>query len=313
MKLSIIIPCYNEEEVINETHRRLKEMLRSNKLSRHELIYVNDGSSDATIDILESIAKKDRSVKILSFSRNFGHQSAVTAGIHHCTGDLAVLIDADLQDPPGLIPDMIALQKKEKCNVVYGLRKVRKGESIFKRITALLFYRLLDKLSDVRIPLDTGDFRLIDRKVITAFTSLKEKNKYIRGLISWIGFRQVPIQYVRDERFAGTTKYPLFKMLKFARNGMLSFSKKPLKIATMFGFISVGLGLLLAAYAVIAHYNQNLGTVSGWTSIIIAVIFFGGVQLLTVGVLGEYVGAVFDEVKNRPEYIIERAINISKK
>jgi polyisoprenyl-phosphate glycosyltransferase len=313
MKLSIIIPCFNEEAVICETHSRLKEMLRAHKLSQHELIYVNDGSRDTTIDLLESIAKKDRSVKVLSFSRNFGHQAAVTAGIHHCTGDLAVLIDADLQDPPGLIPDMIALQKKERCNVVYGVRKVRKGESIFKRITALLFYRLLDKLSDVRIPLDAGDFRLIDRKVITAFTSLKEKNKYIRGLISWIGFKQVPIYYVRDERFAGVTKYPLIKMLKFARNGMLSFSKKPLKIATMFGFISVGLGLLLAVYAVLAHYNKHLGTVSGWTSIIIAVIFFGGVQLLTVGVLGEYVGAVFDEVKNRPEYIIERAVNISKR
>jgi dolichol-phosphate mannosyltransferase len=310
MKLSIIVPCFNEQDVIRETHKRLKEMLSSNAFRQHEILYINDGSRDSTLEILSLIAKKDRSVKVLSFSRNFGHQTAVTAGIHHAAGDLAVIIDADLQDPPSVIPEMVKLQKKTGANVVYGVRIERKGETVFKRVTAKLFYRMLNSLSEVSIPLDTGDFRLIDRKVMDVFSRLGEKNKYVRGLISWVGFKQVPLHYVREPRFAGVTKYPLLKMMRFAKNGMMAFSKKPLKLATMTGFFSVVIGLLLAAYAVVSHFNPKLGTVSGWTSTLIIIVFFGGVQLLTVGVLGEYVGAVFDEVKGRPEYIIDTAINL---
>jgi dolichol-phosphate mannosyltransferase len=310
MKLSIIVPCFNEQDVIRETHKRLKEMLSLNAFRQHEILYINDGSRDSTLEILSLIAKKDRSVKVLSFSRNFGHQTAVTAGIHHATGDLAVIIDADLQDPPTVIPEMVKLQKKTGANVVYGVRSERKGETVFKRVTAKLFYRMLNSLSEVSIPLDTGDFRLIDRKVMDVFSRLGEKNKYVRGLISWVGFRQVPLHYVREPRFAGVTKYPLLKMMRFAKNGMMAFSKKPLKLATMTGFFSVVIGLLLAAYAVVSHFNPKFGTVSGWTSTLIIIVFFGGVQLLTVGVLGEYVGAVFDEVKGRPEYIIDTAINL---
>lgn len=312
MKLSVIIPCYNEEDVILETHRRIIEMFVSGKFRSREIVYINDGSRDATLGILEQIAKKDSSVKVISFSRNFGHQTAVTAGIHHASGDLAVIIDADLQDPPSVIPEMVKLQLKTGANVVYGVRSERKGETFFKRLTAKVFYRVLNSLSEVSIPLDTGDFRLIDRKVMTAFKSFSEKNKYVRGLISWVGFKQVPLHYVREPRFAGVTKYPLFKMMRFAKNGMMAFSKKPLKIATLMGFVSVGIGLLLAAYAVVSHLNPKLGTVSGWTSTLIIIVFFGGVQLLTVGVLGEYVGAVFDEVKGRPEYIIDKLINLKK-
>jgi len=306
--VSLIIPCYNEQEVINTTYNRIKTVLINSNID-YEIIFINDGSKDNTLIILSELAKNDTNVKVLSFSRNFGHQPAVTAGISHCKGNMAIIMDADLQDPPELIPQMIEIAEKNNCNVVYGVRINRKGESWFKKFTAKMYYNLLNYLSDVDIPKNTGDFRLIDRKVIDEFKKLGEKNKYIRGLISWVGFKQMPIYYERESRLMGETKYPLSKMLKFASNGLIYFTKKPLNIAITLGFISVLLGLILTGYVFFSKYFQPLTTVPGWASTLIIIIFFGGVQLLSIGVLGKYIACIFDEVKNRPEYIIEEQIN----
>ncbi|HOS15450.1 MAG TPA: glycosyltransferase family 2 protein [Bacteroidales bacterium] len=308
MLLSVIIPCYNEELVINETYKRLGKVLNELDLS-YELLFINDGSRDKTYDILSRLASEDSKVKVLNFSRNFGHQCAVTAGINHCSGDAAVIIDSDLQDPPEVIVDMLKIMHEQNANVVYGVRKKRKGENWFKLITAKYFYRLLNKLSDVRFPVDTGDFRLIDRRIIDTFNRLEEKNKYIRGLISWMGYKQVPCYYEREERFAGETKYPFKKMLRFAMIGVFYFSKKPLQIATFSGFISVAIGILYGLVALITKIINPEALVTGWTTLIILIIFFGGVQLLTIGVLGQYIGNLFDEAKDRPEYIIGDKIN----
>ena len=308
MKLSVIIPCFNEELVIKETYNRLKHVLDEIK-QEYELIFINDGSKDKTYDILLQLSTEDKNVKILNFSRNFGHQCAVTAGINYCTGDAAVIIDSDLQDPPEVILEMLKIMETQKANVVYGVRKKRKGESWFKLVTAKYFYRFLNSLSDVKFPVDTGDFRLIDRSIIDTFNRMEEKNKYIRGLISWMGYKQAPCYYEREERFAGETKYPLRKMLKFAMIGVFYFSKKPLQIATISGFFSVVIGLIYAIIALITKLLNPSVLVTGWTTIIILIIFFGGVQLLTIGVLGQYMGNLFDEAKDRPEYIIKNEIN----
>ncbi|MES2794757.1 MAG: glycosyltransferase family 2 protein [Bacteroidota bacterium] len=307
--ISIIIPCYNEDQVIAETYQRTNKVMNSFEHQGYEIIFINDGSKDNTLNILKSIADKDKTVKIINFSRNFGHQPAVTAGVSACNGDLAIIIDADLQDPPELFPAMVQKHIEENANVVYGQRESREGETFFKKLTAKLFYRTINYLSDTPLPVDTGDFRLIDKHVIEAFKNLPEKNKYIRGLISWVGFKQVPILYKREERFAGETKYPLSKMIKFASTSMLYFSKKPLKIALALGFLSLLVGLLLGIYVISGLYFRPDTVVSGWPSIIISIIFFGGVQLITIGVLGEYLGNVFDEIKGRPEYIIHEKIN----
>ncbi len=307
--ISIIIPCFNEELVIAETYKRTAKVMKNIKAQGFEIIFINDGSKDATLSILKQIANEDKTVKILNFSRNFGHQPAVTAGISACIGDVAIIIDADLQDPPELFPDMLKKHLDENANVVYGQRQSRSGETFFKKLSAKLFYRTINYLSNTPLPVDTGDFRLIDKHVIEAFKNLPEKNKYIRGLISWVGFKQVPIMYQREERFAGETKYPLSKMIKFASTSMLYFSKKPLKLALTLGFLSLLIGLLLGIYVISGLYFRPDTVVSGWPSIIISIIFFGGVQLITIGVLGEYLGNVFDEIKNRPEYIIHEKIN----
>jgi len=309
LSLSIIVPCFNEEAVIGETYKRIKTVLDKENLANYAIIFINDGSKDNTLSILKEISQKDDHVKIISFSRNFGHQPAVCAGIKYCTTDIAIIIDADLQDPPELFPEMIKIYKEKKCNVVYAVRQERKGESYFKKLTAKLYYKVINSLSDTSMPLDTGDFRLIDRKVINEFNRLKEKNKYIRGLISWIGFKQEPITYVRDSRIAGETKYPLSKMIKFAMFGLLYFTKKPLKLAISIGFVCIIVGLILAAYIIVGKLTDKLYVVQGWTSIMILSIFFGGVQLMTIGVLGEYIGSIFDEVKDRPEFIIDQKIN----
>lgn len=309
MLLSVIVPCYNEEEVVNETYHRLSEVMKRIDMD-YELLFVNDGSADNTFPELLALSQQDVHVKILSFSRNFGHQCAVTAGLNNCNGDYAAIIDADLQDPPEVIIDMMDILKKENANVVYGVRKKRKGENWFKLFTAKHFYRTLNKMSDVKFPVDTGDFRLIDRKIINVFNSLHEKNKYIRGLISWMGYKQVPCYYVREERFAGESKYPLRKMIRFAMIGLFYFSKKPLKMSTILGFISVAIGIIYAIVILIEKIFTNTAFVAGWPSIVLLIVFFGGVQLLTIGILGQYIGNLFDEAKDRPEYIINEKINL---
>ena len=309
-KVAVIVPCYNEEAVIKESYRRTRAVL--DRLPQQtEIIYINDGSFDQTRNLLNSLADADPEVKVLHFSRNFGHQPAVTAGINHCDADLAVIIDADMQDPPELIPELLDTQAREHANVVYCVRRSRAGESFFKLFTAKAFYRIMNRMSEVIFPLDTGDFRLIDRKVINAFNQLHERGKYIRGLISWVGFHQVPFYYEREARIAGETKYPLGKMVRFASNAMLYFSKKPLQLATGLGFISVLVGIVLAIWFTLGKVYGFSNAEVGWTSIMTSIIFFGGVQLLTVGVLGQYVGILFDEIKARPEYIIDEQRNVT--
>lgn len=310
--LSVIVPCYNEEAVIQEFYRRTKEVLNSLDDVVGYIIFINDGSKDNTRYILDHIASQDDKARVIHFSRNFGHQPAVTAGMNLCKTDLAVIIDADLQDPPELIPDLIETQRKEEASVVYCVRKKREGETAFKKATAKLFYRTMNNLSEVEFPEDTGDFRLIDRKAINAFNGLKEKGKYIRGLISWIGFKQVPFYYNRDARFAGETKYPLKKMLSFAKKALLYFSKKPLMLSISLGSIAFFIGIIYGLWIWLGHLLGFTNVITGWTSTIIIIIFFGGVQLITIGVLGQYIGVLFDEVKSRPEYIIDEKINFEE-
>jgi dolichol-phosphate mannosyltransferase len=306
--LSIIVPCYNEEFVIETCYSRLKSTLDSLNLES-QIIFINDGSTDKTYSILTAIAGRDSRVTVINFSRNFGHQVAVTAGIHHCRSDFAVIIDADLQDPPELIPELLQYREKEQANVVYCVRKSRLGESKFKLWSAKVFYRELNRLSEVKFPLDTGDFRLIDARIIQEFNRFKERGKYIRGLISWVGFKQVPFYYEREARYAGKTKYPLKKMLSFASKALFYFSRKPLQMAISLGFTAVFIGIVMALWYIFGKIFGYTNAESGWTSIMITVIFFGGVQLLTIGVLGQYIGILFDEVKERPEYIIENIVN----
>ncbi len=306
--LSVIIPCFNEEQVIEQTYQRVKNVLDKMDLMSSEIIFINDGSRDNTFELLKNISVTDSNVKLINFSRNFGHQPAVTAGIHNALGDIAIIIDADLQDPPELFPDMLKVYIEQNCSVVYAVRKTREGEGWFKKITAKYFYKLINYLSETSIPLDTGDFRLIDRHVMDEFKKLKEGNKFIRGIISWIGFKQVPFYYDRNERAAGETKYPLRKMLRFAINGILYFSKKPLKICVAIGLFCTLLSLLFIMYVLYGYFFTDKA-VSGWASTLIIVIFFSGIQLLSLGLVAQYIANIFDEVKNRPEYIVAEKIN----
>ncbi|MDR1747307.1 MAG: glycosyltransferase family 2 protein [Tannerella sp.] len=309
-KLSLIIPCYNEELLLSISYRQTREVLDGLPFQT-EIIYVNDGSQDGTREILNEIAAADTGVKVIHFSRNFGHQPAVSAGIRYCDADWAIIMDADLQDPPELIPEIMDLCKKEQANSVYCVRQSREKESWFKQVTAKQFYRTMNRMSEVKFPLDTGDFRLIDRKIMDEFNRLKETGKYIRGLISWIGFKQVPFYYERKARIAGETKYPLRKMLKFASTALLYFSKKPLQIVIGLGFAAVIIGIILAIWVILGKIYGFSNAEIGWTSTITVTVFFGGVQLLTIGVLGQYIGVLFDEIKGRPEYIIDEKRNFS--
>lgn len=309
-KISIIVPMYYEEEVAKECYKRIKNVLTglSNNYE-HEIIFVNDGSKDKTLDILKSIAKDDKLVKVISFSRNFGHQAAVTAGIKNCDGDAVVIIDADMQDPPELIVDMLA-KWEEGYKIVYAKRKKRKGETPFKLITAKMFYKTLNKLSTVEIPKDTGDFRLVDREVIEVIKQLPEHNKFLRGLFSWVGYRQTPIEYERQERYAGKTKYPLGKMLKLATDGIIGFSTKPLKIVGALGICSILISIIILIYSLLSYILKWNNLTAGWTSIMVAITFFAGVQLMSLWIMSEYIARIYDESKGRPEYIIEEKINM---
>lgn len=304
--LSIVVPCFNEEEVISETIKRLLELCKSLKKLETELIFVDDGSRDGTRTILRKFAAEQSCVKVLGFSRNFGHQIAVTAGVDVAQGDAVVLIDADLQDPPELIFEMV-LKWEEGYDVVYGTRTERSGESVFKLATARAFYRFLDKLSDVSIPLDTGDFRLMSRRVVDALKKMPERDRFVRGLVSWVGFKQTAIKYKRAERFAGKTKYPLRKMIKFATDGILSFSTKPLQISLGLGMLAVVLSFLGIFYAIFLRIFTSFW-VEGWTALMVAILFLGGVQLIFMGILGEYIGRIYNEAKRRPLYLVDEQL-----
>lgn len=310
-KISVVIPMYYEEEVVKECYYRTKKVLISLSNFEHEIIFVNDGSKDKTLHMLEEIAEGDKTAKVISFSRNFGHQAAVTAGLKYVTGDCCLIIDSDMQDPPELLVDMIKLWEQGN-DVIYAKRKARKGESKFKLITAKMFYKVLNGLSDVEIPKDTGDFRLADKKVIDIINSMREHNKFLRGLFSWVGFRQIPIEYERQERFAGKTKYPLKKMLKLASDGIISFSTKPLKLIGGIGVISIFISIIILIYALLSYiFNWNDLT-SGWTSLMVAITFFAGVQLVSIWMISEYIARIYDDTKKRPEYIIDKKINIEE-
>ena len=308
-KISLIIPMYYEENVAKECYKRIKKCLNSIKEYEQEIIFINDGSKDKTLEILEEIAQNDKVVKVISFSRNFGHQAAVTAGLQEVTGDAIVIIDADLQDPPELIPEMLKLWE-DGNEVIYGKRKAREGESVFKLFTAKMFYKTLNALSDVEIPKDTGDFRLVDRKVVDTVNQLPEHNKFLRGLFSWVGYKQVSFEYERQKRFAGETKYPLKKMLKLASDGIISFSTKPLKILGGIGIIAIIISIIVLIYALISYIFKLNSLSAGWTSIIVTVTFFSGVQLVSLWIMSEYIGRIYDETKQRPQYIIDKKINV---
>ncbi len=310
-KISVIIPMYYEEEVAKECYNRLKKVLEGLENYDYELIFVNDGSKDKTLSILEEIAEKDKNVKVISFSRNFGHQAAVTAGLKFVTGDAIVIIDADLQDPPELIPEMLKLWE-DGNEVIYGKRKTREGESHFKLFTAKMFYKTLNALSDVEIPKDTGDFRLVDRKVVDTINQLPEHNKFLRGLFSWVGYKQKAFEYERKERFAGKTKYPLKKMLKLASDGIISFSTKPIKIVGILGIIAIVISILILIYALVSYAFKLNSLSPGWTSLMVVITFFAGVQLMSMWITSEYIGRIYDETKQRPQYIIDKKININE-
>lgn len=303
--LSVVVPVYFEEAVLEAFYERLCTALAPLAPEfQLELVFVNDGSTDRSLEILRSLHARDPRVKVLHFSRNFGHQIAVTAGLDHASGDAVVVIDADLQDPPEVIVQMLA-RWREGYKVVYGVRARRRGESVFKRGTAKLFYRLLGQLSDVRLPLDAGDFRLLDRAVVDALRRMPEESRYLRGMVSWVGYRQCGIPYVRDARYAGKTKYSLGKMFRFAFNGITSFSEKPLVLAGWMGVFATLTGFLYLIHVVAGKLLRPETVVSGWASMIGVVIFFGGIQLLFLGVLGQYVGRIYRETKRRPLYILE--------
>jgi len=304
--ISVVVPVYCEEAVIEQTYDELTRVLRALPAHRYELIFVDDGSSDGTGTILRRLAGADPCARVVFFSRNFGHQAAITAGIR---GDAVVTIDADLQDPPSLIPRMVALWEAGN-QVVFARREEREGETWFKRATAALFYRLLNRLAGINIPQNTGDFRLIDRRVADELNRMREHNRFLRGLVSWVGFRQVAIEYARNPRRAGETKYPLRKMIRFAWDGIISFSDKPLRAALNLGFLAIAVSFGVLAYGLYQHWTGH--TVRGWTSTMVTILFLGGVQLFTLGVIGEYLSRMHDEIKGRPLYVVDEEINLER-
>jgi len=303
---SVVVPLYNEELVIFESYKRLKAVMDKAK-ENYEIIFVNDGSRDHSRIIVENICSTDENIKLINFSRNFGHQAAITAGMSKSLGDAVIVIDADLQDPPEVILKMLE-KWKEGYEVVYGKRLKRQGETFFKKLTAKVFYRTLKSMTTIDIPVDTGDFRLIDRKVCDALISLPEKNRYVRGLVSWVGYKQTSVEYIRQERLAGETKYPLRKMIKLAFDGITSFSHKPLVIAGYLGGLLFSVGILSFVAIIINNLATRSNILSLGLVLAINLIMFGLI-LLSLGVMGEYLGRIFDESKNRPLYIIESIIS----
>ncbi|MCX7288556.1 MAG: glycosyltransferase family 2 protein [Rhodobacterales bacterium] len=308
--ISVILPCLDEEDVLAETLARLDRMALAQADCRFEFIFVDDGSRDRTAEILRQAAAGDDRVRVMRFARNFGQQIAVTAGIEMAAGDAVVLMDADLQDPPEVVARMVALWR-DGFDVVYGTRSSRRADSLVKRATARMFYATINRLSEVPIPSDTGDFRLMSRQVVNVLRQMPERHRFIRGMVSWVGFRQTAIPYERPERFAGVTKYPLRKMVRFATDGILSFSIRPLQLSIALGMIAAGLALAGIAYALFMRIFTNTW-VEGWTALMMAVLFMGGVQLLCLGILGEYVGRIYSEVKRRPLYVIAEKVGFDE-
>ncbi|MFB0527749.1 MAG: glycosyltransferase family 2 protein [bacterium] len=302
---SVVVPVYNEKEVLSELYKRMTSVM--DKLGEpYEIVFVNDGSNDGSLELMKTLYSQDSRVKIINFSRNFGHQIAITAGLDYASGEAVITIDADLQDPPEVIPSLID-KWKEGFDVAYGIREKRAGESFFKLSTASVFYRFLGKITDTNIPADTGDFRLMSRKVVDSLKNIRERNRFVRGLVSWVGYRQIGVNYKREKRFAGRTKYPLRKMLKFAIDGISSFSFLPLRIASYGGFVISGLGLIYAVYAIFIKLFTTKA-VPGWASLMVAILFLGGVQLIAIGIIGEYIARIGQETKQRPLYIIKEII-----
>ncbi|WP_425803556.1 glycosyltransferase family 2 protein [Desulfitobacterium sp. Sab5] len=310
IRYSIVIPAYNEEAVLLLTYQRLKQVMDLTQ-EQYELIFVNDGSRDRTIDIVRDLAKRDTAVKLIDFSRNFGHQIAITAGMDYSSGAAVIVIDADLQDPPELILKMIE-KWKEGYDVVYAKRSQRKGETFFKKVTAHLFYRILQASTDIEIPVDTGDFRLIDRKVCDELKRLPEKNRYVRGLVSWVGYRQIAVEYERCERFAGESKYPLKRMMKLCWDGLTSFSMKPVQLASFAGGL-IFLAGLIDVFIMVLKLILGGNGINGWNWAIAVQFLLSGLSLSLMGIIGEYVGRIYDETRQRPLYIVNQSYGFAEK
>lgn len=308
--ITVVCPVYNEELGIHAFYERTVAAMQAITPSLNwQLLFVDDGSEDRTLAIARELAACDSHVGVLALSRNFGHQIAITAGIDHAIGDAVVVIDSDLQDPPEVIADMVA-KWREGHDVVYGQRIARAGESRFKKWTAAAYYRTVKSLSDTDLPLDAGDFRLMDRRVVDALKQIREDNRYMRGLVAWVGFQQYALPYARDERFAGVTKYPIRKMVKFAADGVTSFSNKPLRLAMELGILVTVASFVFAIYILMEKVLNPSSSLPGYASMMVAIMFLGGVQLLTIGILGIYLGRTYSEAKNRPLYLIADATNV---
>jgi glycosyltransferase involved in cell wall biosynthesis len=305
-ELTLVLPIYNEEVVIPELHARLAEFIGRLGMET-EVVFVDDGSRDRSLELLRAVAARDPRCRVISFARNFGHQAAITAGLDHARGEAVVVMDADLQDPPEVVLEMVA-KWKQGYDVVYGRRRSREGETWLKLLTAKWFYRIFAAMIPIEVPLDTGDFRLMSRRVVTVLRELREVHRFVRGMVSWLGFRQIAVLYDRPRRFAGVTKYPLRKMLRFAVDGITSFSVLPLRIATYLGlFISV-ISVLVALWAVLARFVFHV-TVPGWTTVVVLVSLLAAVQLVMTGILGEYIGRIYEQVKQRPLYVVAERLN----
>jgi len=302
--ISVVAPVFNEIGCIEEFASRVKKVLEVFK-DNWELIFVDDGSTDGSTDLIRDLARHHPQIKAVIFARNFGHQIAVTAGLDFAQGDGIIIIDADLQDPPEVMLDLIS-KWQEGFEVVYAVRRKREGESWFKLFTASLFYRVIYRITDVKIPLDTGDFRLIDKKVADVMRQMRERHRFLRGMAAWVGYRQVGVEYDRKERFAGQTKYPFSKMLKLALNAITSFSYFPLQMATFLGFLIAGISICAIPVVAVLRLSNRLALI-GQATTLIAVLFLGGIQLITLGILGEYIGRIYDEAKGRPLYIVSEA------
>ena len=303
--ISVIVPCYNEEEVISKFFQRLQSVL-NNIGHDYEILFINDGSSDNTKTSILDLKEKNKNIRLISLSRNFGHQIAVTAGLDYAEGEIVVIIDADLQDPPEVIPEFLE-NINNGYNVVYGKRKYRKGESFFKLLTAKIFYKVINRLTHNMIPQDTGDFRMFDKKVLAALRKMKEKDRFLRGMVSWVGFKQKAILYDRDARYAGTTHYPLKKMIVFAFNAITSFSSFPLHVIFWLGLIITIVATFLSLFVFLVRVLFPEYFIPSYSSIILVILFFGGIQIISLGVIGIYIARIFEMSKDRPLYLVDSA------